>query len=151
MAKKRTRGSLRTKRYRGKGYFLSNAYKNIIYDRSRQRRQTQRGGFLNRYDFAYAGRDTVNQTAKHLDKLAPKLQQWNSCNSGIDLVVVLEYTFFQLVPTQNIFLRFTRFRRSYVNHPAVPLTNHCQSYTAFLLDVRCSKWSRSFFVAACPQ
>ena len=24
----------------------------------------QRGGFLNRYDFAYAGRDTVNQAAK---------------------------------------------------------------------------------------
>ena len=26
-----------------------------------QKRKTQRGGFLNRYDFAYAGRDTVNQ------------------------------------------------------------------------------------------
>ena len=31
------------------------------------RRQT--GGFLNRYDFAYAGRDVVN----HADKVAPKL------------------------------------------------------------------------------
>ena len=73
MAKKRTRRSLRTKRYRGKGYFSSKAYKNTIFDRPRQRRQTQRGGFLNHYDFAYAGRDTGNQAAKHLDKLAPKL------------------------------------------------------------------------------
>ena len=30
---------------------------------SRQRRQ-QRGGFLNRYDFVYAGRDTVNQVGE---------------------------------------------------------------------------------------
>ena len=27
-------------------------------------RKRQRGGFLNRYDFAYADRDTVNQAAK---------------------------------------------------------------------------------------
>ena len=33
--------------------------------RRRQRKQT--GGWLNRYDFAYAGRDTVNSTVKHLD------------------------------------------------------------------------------------
>ena len=31
------------------------------------RKRKQRGGFLNRYDFAYAGRDTVNQ----LGKIAP--------------------------------------------------------------------------------
>ena len=41
--------------------------------------------------------------------------------------------------------RLTRFKRSYVNRPAIVLTNHCQSYTSFLLDVRCSKWS-SFFL-----
>ena len=29
-----------------------------------QGQKRQRGGFLNRYDFAYAGRDTVNQAAK---------------------------------------------------------------------------------------
>ena len=28
------------------------------------RKKKQRGGFLNRYDFAYAGRDTVNQAVK---------------------------------------------------------------------------------------
>ena len=31
----------------------------------------QRGGFLNRYDFAYAGRDTANQAAKKFNSLAP--------------------------------------------------------------------------------
>ena len=30
----------------------------------RGRKKKQMGGFLNRYDFAYAGRDTVNQAAK---------------------------------------------------------------------------------------
>ena len=28
------------------------------------RHKRQRGGYLNRYDFAYPGRDTVNQAAK---------------------------------------------------------------------------------------
>ena len=32
--------------------------------RQKYRRKNQRGGFLNRYDFAYAGRDTVNQVGK---------------------------------------------------------------------------------------
>ena len=36
-------------------------------------RRKQRGGFLNRYDFAYAGWDTINQAIKGLDTLAPKL------------------------------------------------------------------------------
>ena len=31
---------------------------------SRGRKRRQLGGFLNRYDFTYAGRDTVNQAAK---------------------------------------------------------------------------------------
>ena len=34
------------------------------YQRTDQKRQRQLGGFLNCYDFAYAGRDTVNQAAK---------------------------------------------------------------------------------------
>ena len=32
--------------------------------RRKYRKRTQKGGFLNRYDFAYAGRDTVNQVGK---------------------------------------------------------------------------------------
>ena len=53
---------------------------------------------------------------------------------------------FNFVPTPKKSLRFTRFRRSYGNRAAAVLTNHCQSYTAFLLDVHCSKWPRSFFL-----
>ena len=52
---------------------------------------------------------------------------------------------FNFVPKPNTSFRLTRFKRSYVNRPAIVLTNHCQSYTSFLLDVRCSKWS-SFFL-----
>ena len=44
----------------------------IKYKKRRYNRR-QYGGFLNRYDFAYAGRDTVNQAMKGLDSLAPKL------------------------------------------------------------------------------
>ena len=45
------------------------------YPNKKQRhgRRKHRGGFLNRYDFAYAGRDIVNQAMKGLDTLAPKL------------------------------------------------------------------------------
>ena len=50
------------------------------------------------------------------------------------------------VATPRKFLRFTRFIRSYVNRPVVVLTNHYQSYTAFLLDVRCSKFPCSIFL-----
>ena len=32
--------------------------------RTGQKKKRQTGGFLNRYDFAYAGRDTVNQVGK---------------------------------------------------------------------------------------
>ena len=38
----------------------------------------QHGGFFNRYDFAYAGRDTVNQSMKDIDSLAPKLTNQTS-------------------------------------------------------------------------
>ena len=54
--------------------------------------------------------------------------------------------FFNFVPIPNKSLRFTRFRRSYANRTAVVLTNHCQSYTAFLFDVCCSKWPHSFLM-----
>ena len=35
--------------------------------------------------------------------------------------------------------------------PAVVLTNHCQSYTTFLLNVCCSKWPHSFFCSCFSQ
>ena len=38
-----------------------------------KKRQKQKGGFLNRYDFAYAGRNVTNQSFKNLDKSAPAL------------------------------------------------------------------------------
>ena len=38
-----------------------------------RRKKRQRGGFLNLYDFAYAGRDTVNQAMKGLVALAPNI------------------------------------------------------------------------------
>ena len=34
-----------------------------------------KGGFSNRYDVAYAGRDTINQAFKNLDKSAPPLNK----------------------------------------------------------------------------
>ena len=39
------------------------------------RRKYQKGGFLNRYDFAYAGRDTINQAFRNLDKTVPPLNK----------------------------------------------------------------------------
>ena len=72
----------------------------------------------------------------------------SGCNSGIDLVVVLEYTFFQLCSNaEQISARLARFGRSFVNRRAVVLTNHT-SYTAFLLDVRCVV-SRTFENLSC--
>ena len=62
------------------------------------------------------------------------------------MVVILELHSFNFAPTPRKSIRFTRFRRSYVNRSAVVLTNHCQNYTAFLFDVRCSNWPRSFFL-----
>ena len=40
-----------------------------------KKKRRQKGGFLNRYDFAYAGRNVVNQAFKNLDKTAPALIQ----------------------------------------------------------------------------
>ena len=77
----------------------------------------------------------------------------------VDLIwlLFLNILSFNFVATPRKSLRFTRFIRSYVNRPAVVLTNYCQIYTAFLLDVRCSKMPCSifffalFFAAVCSQ
>ena len=78
----------------------------------------------------------------------------NPCSGSkieIGLIVVLEYTSFNFVPTPNKFL-LARFGRSYVKRPAVILTSHT-SYTAFLLDVCCAVQSGHipYFAAVCPQ
>ena len=62
--KKKTR-----RKIKGRGYFSKNQYNTYNYSRKRK----QRGGFLNRYDFAYAGRDTVKQASKELEKIGPAL------------------------------------------------------------------------------
>ena len=41
--------------------------------KQRYGRKKEHGRFLNKYDFAYLGRDTVNQAMKGLGKLAPKV------------------------------------------------------------------------------
>ena len=41
--------------------------------RKKRKRRRQKGGFLNRYNFAYGGRDVVNQDFKNLDKTASAL------------------------------------------------------------------------------
>ena len=68
----------------------------------------------------------------------------------VDLIwlLFLNILSFNFVATPTKSLRFTRFIRSYVNCPAVVLTNHCQKYTAFLLNVRSSKLPCSIFFAA---
>ena len=58
-------------------------------------------------------------------------------------LTILSFTF---VPTPRKSLRFTRFRRSYVNHPAVVLTNHCQSYTVFFAWCVLFKVATFFFL-----
>ena len=75
MARTKKQRKKKEKKYKHKSrvYFSANDYNNFLYDNFRHGRRRQRGSFLNRYDFAYAGRNTVNQAAKHLDTLAPKL------------------------------------------------------------------------------
>ena len=46
--------------------------------RKRKRKRKQKGGWLNRYDFAYAGRDSVNQAAYHMKKITPNLIRQSS-------------------------------------------------------------------------
>ena len=76
----------------------------------------------------------------------------SGCNSGIDLVVALEYTFFQLCShIEQISVRLARFRGNSVKRPAVVLTSHT-SYTGFFLDVRSTVQSGhvSFFCSCLP-
>ena len=90
MARKKKQRKKRHKKYthKGRGYFSDNDYNNYFYDYFRHGKKRQRGGFLNRYDFAYAGRDTVNQATKNLDKLVPKLvdQLMNKATTGLDKI-----------------------------------------------------------------
>ena len=51
---------------------------------------------------------------------------------------------FNFVPTPTKSPSLTRFRRRYINRPAVVLTT--VKVTNFLLDVGCSKWPCSFFL-----
>ena len=109
---------------------------------------------------------TLKNSAYHSNKRAPSPLFHPHTNPAIGhavihsvdkthvLVVAVELTWlfflnilsFNFVPTPRKSFRFTRLRRSYVNRPVVVLTNHCQSYTAFLLNVLCWKWPRSFFL-----
>ena len=41
--------------------------------KSRRKKRKQKGGWLSRYDFAYAGRDSVNQAAHHVKQIVPSL------------------------------------------------------------------------------
>ena len=67
MARKRRRARRKKRKLKGRGYFSINCY--ITYSS----RKKQRGEFLNRYDFAYAGRDAVSQTSKELERIGPGL------------------------------------------------------------------------------
>ena len=76
----------------------------------------------------------------------------SGCNSGNDLVIVLEYILFSnFVPRPNKSVRFTRFRRNYVNRTVVVLTEHYQNYTVFLLDCAVQSGYFNFFAAVCPR
>ena len=61
----------------------------------------------------------------------------SGCNSGTDLVVALEYTFFQIYSNaKQISVKLASFTRIYAKRcRAVVLTN-CTSYVAFLLDLQ---------------
>ena len=61
--------------------------------RRRVRRKKQKGGFLNRYEFAYAGRDTINQAFKNIDKSAPPLTN----NLSAELNKILEQRTNQII------------------------------------------------------
>ena len=55
-----------------------------LIKKQRHDRRKHRGGFLNRYDFAYTGWDIVNQSMKGLATLAPKLI--NQASKEIDKI-----------------------------------------------------------------
>ena len=88
MAKRRTKTKKSKKKYKGKGYFTQYDYDHVFPTLIRNRRRRQRGGFVNQYDFAYAGKDTINQAAKHLNSLAPQLvnQLMDRATAGLDKI-----------------------------------------------------------------
>ena len=88
MTKRRNKTKKSKKKYKGRGYFTQYDYNHVFPTLIRNRIRRQRGGFLNRYDFAYAGKDTVNQAAKHLNSLAPQLvnQLMDRATTGLDKV-----------------------------------------------------------------
>ena len=61
--------------------------------RRRVRRKKQKDGFLNRYNFPYAGQDTINQAFKNLDKSAPPLIN----NLSTELNKILEHWINQII------------------------------------------------------
>ena len=73
MPKKRRRHSIKPQARKKRCTNSKNAYNLHSFISPRHHQRKQRGGFLNRYDFAYAGRDTVNQAAKHIKTIAPDL------------------------------------------------------------------------------
>ena len=72
----------------------------------------------------------------------------SGCNSKTDLVFILEYTFFQLCSNIEKSLRFTRFRGSYVNHPAVVLIKVTLLF-CLMLAVQSGQFSS--LASVCPQ
>ena len=88
MAKRRNKTKKSKKKCKGGGYFIQYDYNYVFPTLIRNRKRRQRGGFLNRYDFAYAGKDTVNQGAKHLNSLAPQLvnQLMDRATAGLDKI-----------------------------------------------------------------
>ena len=53
------------------------------------------------------------------------------CNCGINFVAILKYSFSNFVQMLNKYLRFRRFRKTYVHHSAVVPINPCQIFTFF--------------------
>ena len=77
----------------------------------------------------------------------------SGCNSGIDLVVAVGYTFFQFCSNaEQTSARLVRLTRIYVKRAAVVLTSHT-SYITFLLDVLCAvqRDHVPLFGAVCPR
>ena len=73
MAKKRRKHSIKIKTKNKRRTNHRNAYNLRSFISSRPSQRKQRGGFLNLYDFVYAGRNTVDQAAKHIKTIAPDL------------------------------------------------------------------------------
>ena len=72
MAKRKRKHSIKAKTRKGRRA-PKNAYNLRSLKSFRHVRRKQRGGFLNRYDFAYVGTDTVNQATKHIKTIAQDL------------------------------------------------------------------------------